>query len=59
MQVGGGVVLLLLPPQAGIRNKAAITIPTIRKPSNFLRRVRAELKPIPISDKPAIGSHIA
>jgi hypothetical protein len=42
-----------------MRKRAAITIPTIKNPSNFFRRERAELKPIPINDRPAIGSHIA
>ena len=53
------MVLLLLLPQAGIRKRAATTIPIITKPSSFFRRVRAELKPIPTSAMPAIGSHIA
>jgi hypothetical protein len=51
--------LLLLPPQAGIKKRAVRTIPTIKKPSNFFLRERAELKPIPTNDRPAIGSHIA
>ena len=53
------VVLLLPPPQAGRRNKAVITTPTIRTPSSFLRNERAELNFIPARESPAIGSHIA
>jgi hypothetical protein len=34
-------------------------MPTIRKPINFLRRVRAELKATPTRAMPAIGSHMA
>jgi hypothetical protein len=49
--------LLLL--QAGIRNSAAITIATIRKPNSFFRLDPAELNPTPMRDTPAIGSHIA
>lgn len=52
-------LLLLPPPQAGIRKSAVITIPIIRKPSNFFRRMRAELKPIPAKAMPAMGSHMA
>lgn len=52
-------LLLLLLLQAGNKNKAAITAVMIKKPKSRLRRERAELKPIPISDMPTIGSHIA
>jgi hypothetical protein len=50
---------LLLPPQAGIRNRAVITIPRIRKPNTFFRRERVVVKPIPNKARPVIGSHIA
>jgi hypothetical protein len=50
---------LLLLPQAGIRKSAAITIPIMRNPNSLFRPHRAELKHIPMSDIPAIGSHSA
>jgi len=50
---------LELPPQEGNRNKPVITIPRIRKPSSFLRCEGDVLKPIPNSESPATGSHIA
>ena len=54
-----GMVVLLLLLQAGIRNSPVITIAIIRKPNSFFRREPAELKPIPTSDTPATGSHMA
>lgn len=55
----GVVVLLLLPPQAAISNKAVSVRPSIRKPNILFRRDREEESPIPTRDRPAIGSHIA
>ena len=49
----------LPPPQAGIRDKATITVAIVRKPSIFLRRERVEPKLTPISDKPKIGKPMA
>ena len=52
--------MLLLPLlHAGKKNRAAMIRPSSRKPSSFFLRELAELKRMPISDKPTTGSHMA
>ena len=50
---------LLPPPQAGSKSNIDIAMPIISQPKTFLRRAPGDPNPIPISDRPATGSHIA
>ncbi len=53
------VVLLELLLQAGIRNSAAIIMPTARKFSSRLRREPSDPNARPRNEKPAMGSQVA
>jgi len=56
---GFPLVLLLPPPQAGIRASAANIVPIMRIANNFFRPERIETKLAPISERPATGRNIA